>query len=137
MATEDAGTLAMVLGEYCPLLPPLGGGGASADDDDDDDDDDAACAELDLSRFAYAMEAYETLRVSRVKGVLASSVTLGKTQQRRAESAWYNAYREASIRAQVLAHGTLPVMRLGAAFDYRATAEEAFARVRRSTTIDG
>jgi len=132
MATEDAGTLAMVLGEYCPLLLEGGGGGGHSDDDGG-----AAIADLDLSRFAHAMGVYESLRVGRVRGVLASSVTLGKTQQRRAESAWYNAYREASIRAQVLAHGTLPVMRLGAAFDYRATAEEAFAKARRSTTIDG
>ncbi len=117
MATEDAGTLAMVLREYCP---PLVASGGTKDD----------VVELDLAKFSEAMRIYESLRVDRVRGVLASSVALGKTQQRRAESKLYNAWREASILAQVWAHGTLPVMRLGASYDYRTRAEEALAMAR-------
>ena len=80
---------------------------------------------LDLSGFNKAMETYEQLRVDRVMKVLGSSVELGKTQQKRADSALYNLWRELSIKTQVWFHGTLPVMRLGAAFDYRAKVTEA------------
>jgi 2-polyprenyl-6-methoxyphenol hydroxylase-like FAD-dependent oxidoreductase len=109
MATEDAGTLALVLKEYCPLVSSTATttttGGTSM---------------LDLSNFSKAMDTYEQLRVGRVTGVLGASVELGKTQQKRADSKLYNLWRELSIKTQVWLHGTLPVMRLGAAFDYRA-----------------
>mmetsp|Transcript_6584 Transcript_6584/g.14587 ORF Transcript_6584/g.14587 Transcript_6584/m.14587 type:complete len:909 (+) Transcript_6584:87-2813(+) len=108
MAMEDAGTLSMILGRYCPI---------------DADNDDATT--LNFAQFSKAMSVYESLRVERTKRILGSSVQLGKTQQKRAESKLYNAWREMSIRAQVWAYGTLPVMRPGAAFDYRVVAEEA------------
>jgi len=100
MAMEDAGTLSLVLAKYCPL-------------------DSGA---LDLSSFGTAMEAYESLRVDRCRTILGASVELGRTQQRRADSPLYNAWRELTIKAQVWAHGTLPVMRPGAAFDYEKEA---------------
>ena len=100
MAMEDAGTLSLVLARYCPLLS-----GA-----------------LDLGSFGTAMEAYESLRVERCRTILGASVELGRTQQRRADSPLYNAWRELTIKAQVWAHGTLPVMRPGAAFDYEKEA---------------
>eukprot|EP00984_Skeletonema_dohrnii_P014671 scaffold6188_cov118-Skeletonema_dohrnii-CCMP3373.AAC.4 len=107
MAMEDAGTLSLLLGHFCPL----------------DGDGDATI--IDLSKFQDAMEVYEKLRVPRTKTVLGSSVQLGKTQQKRADSLLYNAWREFSIKAQVWAYGTLPVMRPGAAFNYHAKVEEA------------
>ena len=116
MATEDAGTLALVLKEYCPVVSSTATttttGGTSM---------------LDLSNFSKAMDTYEQLRVGRVTGVLGASVELGKTQQKRADSKLYNLWRELSIKTQVWLHGTLPVMRLGAAFDYRAKVQEALA----------
>ena len=111
MAMEDAGTLSMLLGRFCPIK-------SSAEDED-------TPAQLDLCQFAKAMSVYESLRVSRTKAILGSSIALGKTQQKRAESKLYNAWREVSIKAQVWAYGTLPMMRPGAAFDYRAAVEEA------------
>jgi len=114
MATEDAGTLALVLKEYCPLVSTT-------------TTDTTTTYRLDLSGFNKAMDTYEQLRVDRVMKVLGSSVELGKTQQKRADSALYNLWRELSIKTQVWLHGTLPVMRLGAAFDYRAKVTEALA----------
>jgi salicylate hydroxylase len=107
MAMEDAGTLSLLLGHFCPM----------------DGDGDATI--IDLSKFQDAMDVYEKLRVPRTKAVLGSSVQLGKTQQKRADSMLYNAWREFSIKAQVWAYGTLPVMRPGAAFNYHAKVEEA------------
>jgi len=111
MAMEDAGTLSMLLGRFCPIKKNIVEGDTSA--------------QLDLRQFAKAMSVYESLRVSRTKAILGSSIALGKTQQKRAESKLYNAWREISIKAQVWAYGTLPMMRPGAAFDYRAAVEEA------------
>ena len=105
MAMEDAGTLSILLAEFCPVND--------------------ASAGPDYTRFNEAMEIYESLRVNRTKTILGSSVQLGKTQQKRAESKLYNAYREWSIKAQVWAFGTLPVMRPGAAFHYVDKVEEA------------
>jgi len=113
MAMEDAGTLSLLLGHFCPIVDSGG------------DDDAAATTTIDLSKFQDAMKVYEKLRVPRTKTVLGSSVQLGKTQQKRADSKFYNAWRELSIKAQVWAYGTLPVMRPGAAFNYRAKVEEA------------
>ncbi|KAL9185954.1 hypothetical protein ACHAXT_003731, partial [Thalassiosira profunda] len=109
MAMEDAGTLSMLLAHYCPMTQQ------------------SESASPDLSQFSKAMAVYDSLRVSRTKAILGSSVQLGKTQQKRAESKLYNAWREMSIKAQVWAYGTLPVMRPGAAFDYRAAVEEALS----------
>jgi salicylate hydroxylase len=103
MAMEDAGSLSLILARYCPMK------------------DDST---PDYSQFDKAMQMYESLRVARTKLVLGSSVQLGQTQQKRAESKLYNAYREWSIKAQVWAFGTLPVMRPGAAFDYVGKVEE-------------
>jgi len=118
MAMEDAGTLSVLLGHFCPM-----------NDSSTPDDDGGATTTLDLTQFSKAMSVYESLRVSRTKAVLGSSVALGKTQQKRAESKLYNAWRELSIKTQVWAYGTLPVMRPGAAFDYKAVVEEALAGV--------
>ena len=117
MAMEDAGTLSVLLGHFCPM------------NDSSTPDDHDAMTTLDLTQFSKAMSVYESLRVSRTKAVLGSSVALGKTQQKRAESKLYNAWRELSIKTQVWAYGTLPVMRPGAAFDYKAVVEEALAGV--------
>jgi len=86
MAMEDAGTLSMLLGRFCPIT-------SSVEEDD-------TPAQLDLQKFAKAMSVYESLRVSRTKAILGSSIALGKTQQKRAESKLYNAWREISIKAQ-------------------------------------
>mmetsp|Transcript_35893 Transcript_35893/g.75520 ORF Transcript_35893/g.75520 Transcript_35893/m.75520 type:complete len:677 (-) Transcript_35893:225-2255(-) len=115
MAMEDAGTLSMILGHYCPIV----------NQDGNDEESTATPAVPDFAQFTKAMSVYESLRVSRTKKILGSSVQLGKTQQKRAESKLYNAWREMSIKAQVWAYGTLPVMRPGAAFDYQALVEEA------------
>ena len=112
MAMEDAGTLSMLLGRFCPKVNNTTAATIST-------------ARLDLSQFSRAMSIYELLRVQRTKTILGSSVALGKTQQKRADSKLYNAYREMSIKAQVWAYGTLPVMRPGARFDYRAEVEKA------------
>ena len=106
MAMEDAGTLSLLLAHFCPI---------NGDSE----------STIDLSKFQTAMQVYENLRVPRTKAVLGSSVQLGKTQQKRADSKLYNAWREVSIKAQVWAYGTLPVMKPGAAFDYRAKVAEA------------
>lgn len=116
MAMEDAGSLSLLLGHFCPI-----------------DDNDEQMAAIDLSKFQDAMEVYEKLRVSRTKAVLGSSVQLGKTQQKRADSKLYNAWRELSIKAQVWAYGTLPVMKPGAAFDYHTKVTEALNELETAT----
>merc|ERR1712194_329509 len=119
IAMEDAGTLSTILAHYCP--------NNRKHDNHDENPTAAATAMLDLSQFKKAMDVYEELRVPRTKIILGSSVQLGKTQQKRAESKLYNAWREMTIKYQVWAHGTLPVMRPGAAFDYRSMVKEALA----------
>jgi salicylate hydroxylase len=104
MAMEDAGTLSLILAKFCPM--------------------DVDTSTPNYAKFKEAMQMYESLRVHRTKAILGSSVQLGQTQQKRAESKLYNAYREWSIKAQVWAFGTLPVMRPGAAFDYVSRVEE-------------
>ena len=116
MAMEDAGSLSLLLGHFCPM-----------------DDNDDQMAEINLSKFRDAIEVYEKLRVSRTKAVLGSSVQLGKTQQKRADSKLYNAWRELSIKAQVWAYGTLPVMKPGAAFDYHTKVTEALNELETAT----
>merc|ERR1712232_911427 len=111
---EDAGTLAILLAHYCPIMENIGNDGVTT-----------LPTMPDFAQFAKAMSVYESLRVSRTKTILDSSVQLGKTQQKRAESKLYNAWREISLKAQVWAYGTLPVMRPGAAFDYRVMVEDA------------
>ena len=49
--------------------------------------------QLDFTQFKKALEVYESLRVSRTKAILGSYVQLGLTQQKRAESKLYNAWR--------------------------------------------
>jgi len=119
MAMEDAGTLSMLLGHYCPLMVKQN------NDNNDGPTTTTTTAQPNFAQFSKAMSMYESLRISRTRAILGSSVQLGKTQQKRAESKLYNAWREMTIKAQVWAYGTLPVMRPGAAFDYRAMVEEA------------
>ena len=107
MAMEDAGTLSIILSKFCPM--------------------NEAGDEVNYTEFGTAMETYESLRVNRTKTILGSSVELGKTQQKRADSALYNAWREWTIKAQVWAFGTLPVMRPGAAFNYVGKVEEVLS----------
>jgi len=88
MAMEDAGTLSMLLGRFCPIKKNT------------TEEEDTPAPQLDLQQFAKAMSVYESLRVSRTKAILGSSIALGKTQQKRAESKLYNTWREISIKAQ-------------------------------------
>ena len=60
------------------------------------------------------------MRIPRTNRILGSSHTLGKTQQRRADSLIYNLCRELEIKLQVAYHGTLPIMKPGAAYDFAA-----------------
>ncbi|KAL7490259.1 hypothetical protein ACHAW6_016004 [Cyclotella cf. meneghiniana] len=115
-----AGGLSLLLSRYCPLDKKIS-------------DNTTAHATIDYTHFHKAMQTYESLRVTRTRTILGSSVQLGQTQQKRAESRLYNAFREWSIKAQVWAHGTLPVMRPGAAFDYVGKVKES---LREDTSTD-
>ena len=126
MAMEDAGTLAMLLRRCCPPVTVH-----------DPSSSASASTRVDLKNFQQAMHQYESLRVSRTKTVLGSSVQLGKTQQQRANSKLYNAYREWSIKAQVWAYGTLPVMRPGAGFDYRVAVEDCWREAEMEVGVEG
>ena len=106
MAMEDAGVLARLLKQYCCA------GGTKAFDGSD-------------ANLTLAANAYQKVRIPRTKRILGSSHTLGKTQQMRADSWWYNFKREWEIRLNVAMHGTLPIMKPGAAYDY-ATDVAAF-----------
>jgi len=75
-------------------------------------------------KFLKAMKAYEETRIQRTYTVLGSSHKLGKTQQNRADSWVYNIFREWSIKLQVLLHGTLPIMKPGATYDYKSGVEQ-------------
>ena len=99
MAMEDCGVLAQLLRHHC-----CGGGTAPF----------APTAD----NLARATDAYQAMRIPRTHRILGASHTLGKTQQRRAESWWYNLARELEIKLQVALHGTLPIMKPGAAYDY-------------------
>ncbi len=85
MAMEDVGVLARLLRHHC-----CDGGAAPFDPAD--------------AKLAAAAAAYQAIRIPRVRKVLGSSHTLGKTQQLRADSWLYNLKREWSIRLQVLAY---------------------------------
>jgi len=100
MAMEDVGVLTRLLKIYCCA------DGARPFDPSD-------------HLLARVSEAYQQLRIPRVTPVLRSSHQLGKTQQRRAESWWYNLCREWEIWLNVCRHGTLPIMKPGAAYDFR------------------
>merc|ERR1712185_337747 len=99
MAMEDVGVLVRLLRHHC-----CDGGAAPFDPAD--------------AKLAAAAAAYQAIRIPRVRKVLGSSHTLGKTQQLRADSWLYNLKREWSIRLQVLAYGTLPIMKPGACYDF-------------------
>ena len=99
MAMEDCGVLAQLLRHHC-----CGGGTAPFAPTTDN--------------LARATDAYQAMRIPRTHRILGASHTLGKTQQRRAESWWYNLARELEIKLQVALHGTLPIMKPGAAYDY-------------------
>ena len=110
MAVEDAGTLAELMERLC-----------------------MKDGSFSLENIDKAMEIYEALRLPRTANVLGKSHKLGKSQQDRANSELYNLYREWDIKFKVWLHGTLPVMLLGATYDYekgiddhmKATAEES------------
>ena len=99
MAMEDCGVFAHLLKHHC-----CAAGTAPFDPSD--------------ANLAAATSAYEALRIPRTHKILGSSHTLGKTQQRRAESWWYNFCRELEIKVAVARHGTLPIMKPGAAYNF-------------------
>lgn len=101
MAMEDVGVLARLLRHHCCK----GGTQPFAPTDE---------------ALAAATADYEAMRIPRVRRILGSSHTLGKTQQLRADSWWYNLRREWTIRVQVAMHGTLPIMKPGAAYNFVA-----------------
>jgi salicylate hydroxylase len=96
MAIEDAGTIAYLLQNIC------------VDD-----------GRFNTKHFARAMALYEKIRIPRTGKILGKSKVLGKSQQDRADSVLYNWFREWSIWVQVLIHGTLPLMKPGAKYNYR------------------
>ena len=79
MAMEDVGVLVHLLRHFC-----CASGEATFDPSD--------------VKLGAATAAYEAMRVSRTRKILGSSHTLGKTQQRRADSWLYNLQRELTIR---------------------------------------
>jgi len=101
MAMEDVGVLAHLLKHHCCAA------GTQAFDPSD-------------ANLSAATKAYEAMRIPRTHRILGSSHTLGKTQQRRADSWWYNLRRELEIKRQVSLYGTLPIMKPGAAYDFAA-----------------
>lgn len=105
MAMEDVGVLARLLKHHCRV-------GAAAFDPSD-------------ASLSAAAASYQALRIPRVRTILGSSHTLGKTQQLRADSWWYNLKREWTIRLQVALYGTLPIMKPGAGYDF-ASEVDAF-----------
>ena len=108
MAMEDCGVLVQVLKHFCCK------GGKQAFDGSD-------------ANLTLAANAYQDIRIARTKRILGSSHTIGKTQQMRADSWWYNFKREWEIRLNVALHGTLPIMRPGAAYNY-VTDVEAYVK---------
>ena len=101
MAMEDVGVLSHLLRHYCCAAG-------------------AAPFEPSDANLAAAAASYQLMRIARTRKILGSSHTLGKTQQLRADSWLYNLRREWTIYLQVLLHGTLPIMKPGAAYDYAA-----------------
>jgi len=112
MAIEDAGTLCRLIQYIC-----CSNGGT-----------------FDGMKFTQATKMYQDLRLPRTQQILGSSHALGKTQQRRAESWWYNIYRELCIAIQVKMYGTLPIMIPGATFSYGMAVDKALAQT--SSTSD-
>lgn len=99
MAMEDVGVLAHLLKHYCCAA------GSKPFDPTD-------------ANLTAATDVYQSMRIPRTHRILGSSHTLGKTQQRRADSWLYNLCRELEIKFQVAYHGTLPIMKPGAAYDF-------------------
>lgn len=106
MAIEDAGTLCRLIQKIC-----------------------CSDGNFDESKFSQATKIYQDLRLPRTDKILASSHELGKTQQKRADSWWYNLYREYSIAVQVKLYGTLPIMIPGATFQYEKAVDEALEKI--------
>ncbi|KAJ3294961.1 hypothetical protein HDU79_010034 [Rhizoclosmatium sp. JEL0117] len=101
-AIEDAGVLALLLKRFC-----------------------IQNSALVLDNFDAVLHYYEQIRVERCTAVLRNSHVLGEMNQRRADSWFYNLQYEWSIWGQVLLGGHLPIMKVGACYDYHEEVEKA------------
>lgn len=99
---EDAGVLALVLQSLC------------VDEN----------KEFKMDNFAMAMKMYEKIRLPRVTDILEKAKTFGQWQQKRANTESYKRMKEEMIQRDVFYHETLPIMKPGATYDYKAAVTE-------------
>lgn len=111
---EDAGTLALLLKQYCVRQQVPGTSSAP---------------EFSLARVDPALQLYDKLRLPRTAEVLKRGKLWGKQQQKRAENKRYNQMREENILRDVFYHETLPVLLPVVQHDYR---EEVLAAIAES-----
>ena len=74
---------------------------------------------LDLTRFSDAMTLYEKMRIPRTSDLIDQGTHVGALQQKRATCEKYNRVKEQLIQRDVFFHETLPVMFVGAKYDYK------------------
>ncbi|KAJ3126044.1 hypothetical protein HK098_007921 [Nowakowskiella sp. JEL0407] len=83
--------------------------------------DDESAPQVRSESMETVLRLYEALRIPRTTEMLANSNALGKMQLERATnpSGWEIAWKEWKIWADVMYHGTLPIMWKGAGYNYR------------------
>ena len=79
---------------------------------------------LDLTQFANAMKLYDKMRVPRTTELVDQGTFVGAMQQKRADCERYNRVKEQLIQRDVFFHETMPVMFVGAAYDYRKDVQD-------------
>jgi 2-polyprenyl-6-methoxyphenol hydroxylase-like FAD-dependent oxidoreductase len=98
---EDAGTLALLLKQFCVV----------ADGEDN--------GQFTLDRIEDALQAYNELRVPRSNDMVEHGKLAGKQQQKRAENQKYNLVREELIQREVFYNENSAHLFLGAHHDYK------------------
>ena len=111
---EDAGTLALLLKEFCMENGTFDIQGPDSNE-----------------RLQTVMTLYEQIRIPRVQQILQNSQDFGKMQQLRADSPKYNVIQSEKMQRQVFFHETLPVLLPGAQHDYRQDVEQTIAKYRK------
>jgi len=117
MGLEDAGTLALLLKEYC----------CDSDGTLDMDEDNYGF----LEQFDQAMELYQQIRIPRVKHIQNCSNDVGRIQELRAASAKHDVIMSEKLQRHVFFHETLPQMLPGAHYDYKKDVERAIRQAKR------
>jgi salicylate hydroxylase len=116
MGLEDAGTLALLLKEFCAkpvaaLLTPV--------------EKASSQYAIDMTQLDKALALYDQLRRPRTEEILGQSKLWGEQQQKRAASPGYNKMKEETIKREIFYHETLPILLPAVRHDYAKEVHKA------------